>query len=59
MTRRKTTIKYPDGGKIKYKPIFDLNLMPHFGPSFELPARVQPLASSMIKIYYPDSLLKQ
>jgi hypothetical protein len=52
-------IKYHYGRKIKYKPIFDHNLMPHFGPSFELPATVQPLASSMIKIYYPDSLLKQ
>jgi hypothetical protein len=53
-------IKYCDGRKIKYKPIFDLNSMPHFGPAFELQASmVQPLASSMIKIYYPDSLLKQ
>jgi hypothetical protein len=53
-------IKYRDGRKIKYKPIFDLNSMPHFGPAFELPATVQPLASSMIEIYYhPDSLLKQ
>jgi hypothetical protein len=52
-------IKYRDGRKIKYKPIFDLNLMPHFGPAFELPATVQPLALSMIEIYYSDSLLKQ
>jgi hypothetical protein len=52
-------IKYRDGRKIKYKLIFDLNLMPHFGPSFELPATVQPLPLSMIEIYYPDSLLKQ
>jgi hypothetical protein len=33
--------------------------MPHFGPAFELPATVQPFPSSMIEIYYPDSLLKQ
>jgi hypothetical protein len=54
-------IKYRDGRNIKYKPIFYLNSMPHFGPAFELPATVQPLASSsMIEIYYPaDSLLKQ
>jgi hypothetical protein len=26
-------IKYHDGRKIKYKPIFDLNSMPHFPPS--------------------------
>jgi hypothetical protein len=52
-------IKYCDGTKIKYKPIFDLKSMPHFGPAFELPATVQPVPSSMIKIYYPDSLLKQ
>jgi hypothetical protein len=52
-------IKYRDGRKIKYKPIFDLNLMPHIGPSFELPATVQLLASLMVEIYYPDSLLKQ
>jgi hypothetical protein len=52
-------IKYCDGRKIKYKPIFDLNSMPHFGPSFELPATVQPLQLPMIEIYYPDSLLKQ
>jgi hypothetical protein len=25
-------VKYRDGTKIKYKPIFDLNLMPRFGP---------------------------
>jgi hypothetical protein len=35
-------IKYRDGRKIKYKPIFDLNSMPDFGPAFELPATVQP-----------------
>jgi hypothetical protein len=44
-------IKYRDGRKIKYKPIFDLNSMPHFGPAFELPATVQPHPSSMIEIY--------
>jgi hypothetical protein len=33
--------------------------MPHFGPAFELPATVQPIALSMIEIYYPDTLLKQ
>jgi hypothetical protein len=52
-------VKYRDGTKIKYKPIFDLNLMPRFSPAFELPATVQPLASSMIEIYYPDNILKQ
>jgi hypothetical protein len=50
---------YRDGRTIKYKPIFDLNLMPHFGPAFELPATVQPFPSSMIEIYCPGSLLKQ
>jgi hypothetical protein len=53
-------VKYRDGRKIKYKPIYDLNSMPRFGPAFELPATtVQPIASSMIEIYYPDNLLKQ
>jgi hypothetical protein len=52
-------VKYRDGRKIKYKPIFDLNSMPRFGPAFKLPTTVQPLAASMIKIYYPDNLLKQ
>jgi hypothetical protein len=52
-------IKYCDGTKIKYKPIFDLKSKPHFGPAFELPATVQPVPSSMIEIYYPYSLLKQ
>jgi hypothetical protein len=52
-------VKYRDGRNIKYKPIFDLNLMPRFGPAFGLPATVQPLAASMIEIYYPDNLLKQ
>jgi hypothetical protein len=49
-------VKYHYGTKIKYEPIFDLNLMPHFGPVFELPAPVQSLALSMINLYYPDSL---
>jgi hypothetical protein len=52
-------VKYRDGRKIKYKPKFDLNSMPRFGPAFKLPTTVQPLAASMIKIYYPDNLLKQ
>jgi hypothetical protein len=52
-------VKYRDGRKIKYKPIYDVNLMPHAGPAFELPATVQPIASLMIEIYYPDNLLKQ
>jgi hypothetical protein len=46
-------VKYRDGTKIKYKPIYDVNSMPHFGPAFELPATVQPIALSMIKILLP------
>jgi hypothetical protein len=34
-------VKYRDGTKIKYKPIYDVNSMPRFGPAFELPATVQ------------------
>jgi hypothetical protein len=48
-------VKYRDGTKTICKPIFDLNLMPRFGPAFKLPPTVQPLALSIIKIYYPDN----
>lgn len=50
-------LEYRNGREIEYEPIFRVQDMNPFGPSFEVPMGISPTAAAMTEIFLPDRVL--